>query len=504
MVYSLVRGLMFVLAFSAAGEAAHQTETTSPIVIGGQLPYRLELATLDFGDVPLPTLHSYAKAEWDGKWVLVGGRTNGLHGFTGGGLQNFPPAYQNRDVWVIDPVAKMQWHRSLADGGSGLGQPQIDSLSTTNMQWYQNGEQLYLTGGYGFDTTEQFITYDTLTAIDLPELVAWTQGGPASLAGAVRQLHDPLFQVTGGYMDAIGGRTHLVFGQNFQGGYSAGRTGIYTNQVRSFTIEDDGATLAVADTAVSDPDPNYRRRDLNVAPMLSRGAGGEIVESLTAFGGVFTQTDGAWTVPVEISADGIPTMADPAAPGTFRQGMNGYTCARIGLYSAAADVMHNVMLGGISLQEFDRATGEVVSDDLLPFINQATAVVRDPSGAYTQYLLDAEFPDIRDDQGNRLRFGANAEFFPAPGVPLYDNGTLRLDELTAPTTIGYIYGGLMADAANGGETAASSFVFEVVLHPVPESTTLALLGVGALVIGCAARWRQSRARASRPRSARAL
>jgi hypothetical protein len=478
----LVLALSLVLASRLAAKAAHQTDSTSPIVIGGQLPYHLELRTVDFAPVQLPTLHSYAKAQWDGKWVLLGGRTNGLHGFTGGGLDNFPPAYQNREVWVIDPVAKTQWHRSLTDGSAELSQSQIDSLSTTNMQSYQDDGRLYLSGGYGFDTAQRFITYDTLTAIDLPGLVAWAQDGPGSLVGAVRQLNDPLFQVSGGNMDAIGDRTHLVFGHNFQGGYSSGRNGVYTNQVRSFTIEDDGTTLSISHPAVSPPDPNYRRRDLNVAPMLARGAGGEIVESWTAFGGVFTETDGAWTVPVEISAAGVPAMADPTVPETFRQGMNSYTCARIGLYSAANDAMHNVLLGGISLQQVIRATGEVVSDDQLPFINQATAIVRDAGGAYRQYLLDAEFPDIRDGGGNRLRFGANAEFFPAAGVPLYDNGTLRLDELSEPITIGYIFGGLMSDAGNAGHTAASSFVFEVVLHPVPEPMTLALLGVGALVL----------------------
>jgi hypothetical protein len=488
----VVLGLSLMAAGGLQARAAHQTDTTSPIVIGGELPYRLLLRTVDYGQVQLPTLHSFARAEWNGKWVLLGGRTNGLHGFDGGGLQNFPPAYQNREIWVIDPVAKTQWHRSLTDSSSALSQRQIDSLSTTNMQFYQDEDRLYFSGGYGFDTTERFITYDTLTAIDLPELIAWAQGGAGGLEGAVRQLSDPLFQVTGGYMGAIEDRAHLIFGQNFQGGYVSGRNGVYTNQVRSFTIQDDGTTLSIAQPTVSPPDPNYRRRDFNVAPMLARGAGGEIVKSWTAFGGVFTETDGAWTVPVEISAIGVPAMADPALPETFRQGMNGYTSARIGLYSAANDEMHNVLLGGISLRQVDRATGEIISDDQLPFINQVTAIVRDASGTYTQYLLDEEFPDIRDDDGNRLRFGTNAEFFPAAGVAIYDNGTLRLDELTKPMTIGYVFGGLMSDSGNGGDTAASSFVFEVVLHPVPEPPTLALFIVGALVAVSSMRLRARR------------
>jgi hypothetical protein len=131
-------------------QAAHQTDTFSPVTSGTTLPYRIALAPYDLGDVALPTLHSFAKAQWDGKWLLLGGRTNGLHGFTHSGLANFPPAFQNREIWVIDPVQRQAWHRSLEDSASGLTREQIDSLSVTNNQFYQTGEQLYLSGGYGF------------------------------------------------------------------------------------------------------------------------------------------------------------------------------------------------------------------------------------------------------------------------------------------------------------------------------------------------------------------
>ena len=36
---------------------------------------------LDFGNASLPTLQSFASGTYDGKWVLLAGRTNGLHGF---------------------------------------------------------------------------------------------------------------------------------------------------------------------------------------------------------------------------------------------------------------------------------------------------------------------------------------------------------------------------------------------------------------------------------------
>jgi hypothetical protein len=46
-----------------------------------------------------------------GEWVLIGGRTNGLHNFTNKGIENFPPAHQNDRIWVYDPVRDRSWSR---------------------------------------------------------------------------------------------------------------------------------------------------------------------------------------------------------------------------------------------------------------------------------------------------------------------------------------------------------------------------------------------------------
>ena len=87
-------------------------------------------------------------------------------------------------------------------------------------------------------------------------------------------------------MYQMNGRTHLVFGQNFQGGYPGG-TGTYTKQVRSFDIIDDGINLSIANYSATTPEDPYRRRDLNVFPTLHR-EGSNLVEGLEALSGVFT------------------------------------------------------------------------------------------------------------------------------------------------------------------------------------------------------------------------
>lgn len=460
---------------------ANQTPTTTPVIVGGDLPYRVTVRTVPTTGYTLPTLHSYVRAEHDGKWILVAGRTNGLHGFVDDGLINFPPASQNRDVWVIDVANGQSWHRSLNSAEAGLDQFTVDSLTPTNAQGMQIGDKLYMSGGYGFDATAGiFRTFDRLTAFDLPELIEWAQGGAAPVTNAFRQVSNPALRVTGGAMTQANGRAHLIFGQDFHGGYDPILSGTYTEQVRSFTIEDDGSTLTISDINYGDIVEDYHRRDLSVVPVIRRDAQGQLVNGWTALAGVFTPGDRAWTVPVEITADGKPTMADPYADGTFKQGMNIYQTANLGLYSEQSGRMHTLLFGGITYQFYDPATGQFVDDVLFPFTNQSTAVVVDADGNYQQFLLDEDFPEIVDSSGKRLRFGTNGEFFPIAGLPKYDNGVFKLDELTGETTIGYIFGGLMADAGNGGRTAASNFLFEVVLTPVPEPSSLCLAAVGGM------------------------
>ena len=478
-------GLIITAGFSTPGFAANQTDTVTTIQLNSQLPYRVELQPYDFGAAPLPTLHSYAAGQFDGKWVLIAGRTNGLHGFTQVAASNFPPQFQNKDVWVIDPVTKQSWSRSLEDMSAGLTQEELNSLTQANNQFYQRGNRLYMTGGYGFQLnaggTPLNGTFDKLTAIDLGGIVDWVTNGTGTAKSHIRQTSDPLFRVTGGAMYEIDGRSHLVFGQNFQGNYTPNTNGIYTNQVRSFNIVDDGATLAIANPTSTTPDPNYRRRDLNVFPVLRTDPGDQLENGLVVLSGVFTPTNGAWTVPVEVDALGNPTMDDPNDPAAFKQGFNGYHSAKLGLFSEATGAMHELLFGGISLQSLDQL-GQVATDANLPFVNDVTSVVIDAAGNYSQHWM-GRFPELTDESGKQLRFGANSEFLLSDGIETFDNGVLKLDNITAPTAVGYIFGGIAANGPHtrgvpGVTSAASNTIFRVVLVPVPEPTTTYLWAFG--------------------------
>lgn len=468
----------FILSDSQIGFATdddsslNQTSSISPIFFEEGLPFRVEIELADF---ILPKgLQSYVMGTYQGKWLLLAGRTNGLHGFDNGS-NNFLPQEQNKVVYVVDPVRKKIFSRSLTGRHSGLTLKQIDLLSVTNAQYYQSNHTLYMTGGYGIDSsTRDFSTKDALTAINVPGLIHWVVHpfDHETAAQHIRQIFDPVFQITGGYMTQIeNGPTLLVFGQNFQDAYTPNSNGEYSQQIRRFYILDDGRVLStlVLDPSPEQPDSNYRRRDLNVVPIIHSKCGYPVAR-LLALSGVFTLEGGIWTIPVKINSWGFPSMAPPSAPFAFKQGMNNYSCPTLGLYSKRSGNMYTILFGGISFGYFEN--GEFQTDQEIPFINQVTTIKLDPSGHYQQYLMNAEYPVILSKQsnpGNRLLFGASAQLILNEKLPTYKNDVLKLDKIDKRIVVGHIVGGIQStlpNTTNRSDTAASPYIFRVILTPI--------------------------------------
>jgi hypothetical protein len=445
--------------------AQNQTTNLSPILSSNSVPFSIQIEPAGFS---LPSgLQSYVLGTHGGKWLLLAGRSNGLHGFNSGN-NNFPADTQNTTVFVVDPKLQTVATRSITNSGSGLTTNQIDLLSVTGAQSYQSGKTLYLSGGYGIDSaTSNFTTKAALTAIDVPGLIHWvissTNGETA--AQYIRQTFDSMFQITGGVMvKASPHHALLVFGQDFEAS-SITSDGTYSMQVRRFRIVDDEKHLSFVAQTTEPPDPNYRRANLNVVPIIEHGR-----PSFVAFSGAFTLTDGIWTVPVEISRKGIATMANPTNAATLEQGMNNWTCPTLELYSHKAGNSYTVLMGGISFGFF--SSGVFQTDSELPFINQVTTIKRDQNGVFSQYLMNAQYPVIlstASNPGNPLLFGANAMFIPANGLPTYINGVLKYDALgTKSVVVGYIVGGIQStlpDTNVESDSAASPFIFKVTLVP---------------------------------------
>jgi hypothetical protein len=464
--------LLMTVGILNSAYAQNQTNTYSPIFPETDLPYRIVIEQADFS---LPNgIHSGVSAIYKGKWVFLAGRTNGVHGFELS-TNNFPPQQQNKFVFVVDPVKRTVKSRSLADPSSGLTLQQIDQLSVTSPQSYQKGNTIYMTGGYGVDSaTGLFSTKDVLTAIDIPDLIHWVTKphSGVTLSQHIRQISNPLFKVTGGTMTQIGSDpTLLIFGQEFQGFYFDFSNGNYTRQVRRFHIIDDGKVLDVKflSSFPQIPDPNFRRRDLNVVNSIQR-VNGKYSQGLIALSGVFTPEVGIWTVPVEISSKGKTSMADPNLSTTFKQGMNNYTSATVGLFSKKTGDMFITILGGITFEFFQN--GILMNDSEFPFTNEVTTVKRSKDGSYKQYLMNAQYPFITSTQsnpGNQLLFGAGAFFMPASHLPTYRNGVIKLDSVRKKKFLaGYIVGGIQSTLPNTNvisDSTASPYIFKVIVVP---------------------------------------
>jgi len=467
--------------------AQHQTGTFDDPVVGGVIPYQIDLNEISLAPAEVPNIHSMAAAEWNHQWVFLSGRTNGLHSMRGNGA--FDPADSNFDIWVIDPKTKQSWHKNIQTStASGLTGDQEDILSAVNTQFYHDGENLLIVGGYGYKrSVSNWVTYDSLSVINLPGIVAWVKevaGSETSQAADhIEQVTDSYFQVTGGGLELIGDEYQLIFGQNYTGVYRPFFNGVYTKQVRRFKIDQsDGLSVPAASKLTTAQDDAYRRRDLNVTAMLHRGdSPNTFVESAVALSGVFTVGGGVFTVPVVIEAGGQVGMPDPAAADTMKQAFQIYHSAKVGLYHRATDEMHMVLFGGITVQEYDTVNAVWTADDLAPFTNQCGVVVSNKNRRFKQYYLPTRFPMILSD-GKEVRFGANAEFFYSEEAPMLHSKVIDLAAIREPMVIGYVFGGLISDAGNDGNTGASGRIFEVTLTPnLPQPPRQSIIWTNQLV-----------------------
>jgi hypothetical protein len=393
-------------------------------------------------------LQAFAFGQHDGKWLILGGRLDGLH--LRQPFASFDLAGNNNQLIVVDPNAGQKWTAPLTSLPVALQ----EQLSATNLEFHQDGNYLYLIGGYGYNTSSASRkTFEYLTAVDVPAVInAVVTGG--SFASHFRQISDPEFAVAGGHLKKINNTYHLVCGNRFDGNYNPmghpTYTQTYTNAIRKFNLSDDGTTLTITHLPALTDATQLHRRDYNAVPQILPN--GE--EGITAFSGVFQPTvDLPFLNCVNIDSTNF------VVNNAFQQHYNHYHCAVLPLYSATANQMHSVFFGGIA--QFYDSLGTMVQDNNVPFVKTIARVTRDASGTMTEVKLPVEMPSL---------LGAGSEFIPIETVPKYNNDVLKLDDFTADSTlVGYIYGGISSTAANifftntGSQSSASSQIFKVIV-----------------------------------------
>jgi hypothetical protein len=139
------------------------------------------------------------------------------------------------------------------------------------------------------------------------------------------------------------------------------------------------------------------------------------------------------------------------------------------LFDSKNGANHALMFGGISYEKYKPKHG-FVENAKIPFINDATAIMRRSDGSYRQFLLQSAFyPKVVDAGGAHLLFGAEAGVFLKPDTAIIGNGLVdlraELGDGEGDRVIGWILGGIAAEKPNLGATTASNEVFEIVLGP---------------------------------------
>lgn len=397
-------------------------------------------------------LQSYAYGVHEGQWLIVGGRLDGLHRRQP--FAAFDQAGHNSNLVVVDPLGRQSWSAPLSSLPFNLR----EQLSATNPLFHQEDEQLYVLGGYGYSPTEgDHTTFPFLTVIDLPGVISAIKNGEP-VTPFFQQITDESFRITGGHMGKIENTFYLVGGQKFIGRYNPmgpnngpGFIQEYTNEVRRFTLTEVADQLTLQTLTSWTDTEQLHRRDYNLFPQIFPDG----TLGYTVFSGVFRyDANLPFLNSVDIDANGYTVNYD------FLQYYNHYHCAGIPLYSEELNEMNTLFFGGIA--QFFLENGERVRDDEVPFVKTIARVSRNSSGEMAEKVLAQELPAF---------LGAGSEFILAPGIPTYDNGVIRLDDLPVADSLllGYIYGGIQSEAANiffvndGTQSLATSGVIAVYL-----------------------------------------
>ncbi len=414
-----------------------------------------------------PKVHSFSWGKTsDGKWVILGGRIDGLH-------QRQPfAAFQenenNKSVYVIDPVANQTWSTSIHTLQASL----FEQLQSTNQEFIQRGNTLYIIGGYGYSATQNdHITYDKLTAIDIDGLANAVINN-TSIVSFFRQIANTNLAVTGGHLGLLNDVFYLCGGHYFEGRYNPmgpdngpGFIQNYTDEIRTFEINDDGANLSVVNYSAQNDTDNLHRRDYNMVPQIFPDGS----EGFTMFSGVFQHTANLpWLNTVDVTVSGY------AVNNNFNQYLSQYHSAKTPIYDTTNNVMHTVFFGGMSQYKLD-ADNNLIQDNEVPFVKTISKVSRFSDGSMVESSLDIEMPTF---------LGSGAEF-----IPLNNNSNYLTDEIVdlnnlqeGVTFVGYIFGGIESTLENifflndGTQSSASNLAFKVFINK-------SSLGVAEVTLG---------------------
>lgn len=417
----------------------------------------------------------------DGNWVVIGGRTNGLHSFS---PPSFPLKKANSKIYIINPTV------GAVDSFDVVNLlPQMFNINAnrimkqfvaTNIQHTQVGNYLYLAGGYGFDITnklqQNYLTHNIVSRVDLDKLTSAisSKNADSVVASVVTDTCSQL-AVTGGELFKLtDGNFYLAVGHNFNGEYGNAINGtgpqptqVYTKKVSVFSLTETANSIAVninnsiviPSTPQIDSTSIFRRRDLVVAPAVMPV--NQI--GLGLYGGVFKWTGsisnaGApFRTPIYISTQTYPDKEYYMHDESYVQPSNLYSAANVLMYSSQQQTMLTSIFGGIV-----NDTGKT-EDNAASWTNKILTISRQlTSNTYSSMYSSNPLPTY---------MGAEAIFVPSSQVsPSYyfnqNYNIFNYDSIPANenTFLGYIIGGIISDStqsSNTNPTVANNLIYKV-------------------------------------------
>lgn len=392
-----------------------------------QIPFNYSVKLNPVTLTNLPGLHSFAVGQSDGKWIIIGGRKDGLHARQP--FNAFPAASNNTDIYVIDINNQQFWSASVNSLSTGLK----EQLQSTNMNFYQDNDSLYIIGGYGYsNTARDHITYPNLTSISVSGLITAITNS-TSITPYFKQITDQNFAVCGGQLGKIGNSFILVGGHRFDGLYNPmghpTYTQTYVDGIKKFYIDNSGDQLSYSNFTLTIDQVHLHRRDYNLVPQIFPN--GE--EGYTISSGVFQiGVDLPFLYPVDIKSSGHTPQP------SFNQYLSNYHSAKISLFDSINKTMHSIFFGGMS--QYSYVNNVLTQDNNVPFVNTISRISRDSSGNLQENVFSTEMPSL---------IGASSEFIPNHNIPHYKSEIVKLSSITADSILlGHIYGGIYSPQIN--------------------------------------------------------
>lgn len=390
-------------------------------------PYTIRLEQTEIPN--FPALQSFSYAVHNGKWLILGGRKDGLHRRQP--WATFDEEGRNEFMYVIDPVGKKVWKKSYASLPLSIA----DQLQSTNMEFCQTGNRLVLVGGYGYSKqNDDHITFPFITIINVEQFM-YAIINDLPLNRFIVQIKDQRMAVTGGRMVSSGDRMLLVGGQRFDGLYNPhgpdhgpGYKQEYTNAIRSFKLSFDNSAPEIKHYNSIQDSINLHRRDYNLIPQIFADG----VPGFTLFSGVFQYNkDLPYTTSVDIFESSYKVNDG------FHQKLNNYHSAVLPVYDKKDSTMYSVFFGGIA-QFYPDIHGKLVNNKDVPFTKIISLVTRNKN-KLTESWLPIEMPGY---------LGASAEFIFTENLTMFSDGIALAPLSNEEICLGYIVGGINSGATN--------------------------------------------------------